>query len=452
MDNPNSYVLLNDRCDCCLYVHNAFTFLRLPIKLLELTELASSEEVIQKATAILICENIEAKHGATLIKAFAKSEAHLVSFMSQSELSKLSHKPIRHLSPSFSKYELQQLLSKCHVIATEFDHHADLSNTYFEKLLGNSPKIREIRAMIKQVANTDTTVLIQGQSGTGKDVIASCIHYLSNRKDKPLVPINCGAIPGELMESELFGHEKGAFTGAVNRRAGRFEMADTGTLFLDEIGDMPLAMQVKLLRVIQERKVERVGGSSSQKVDVRLIAATNKNLEQMIQEHQFREDLFYRLNVFPINAPSLAERADDIPLLIEYHIEKMFTRLKHRVAFTERAIDILSHYEWPGNIRELENFLERMVILHPDGVLDEADLDPVYRNKKSDIKKDLIDLPIVNGTPFNIKEYIANIEQQMIRTALEQSNGVISAAAEYLSLGRTTLIEKMKKYNLANAK
>lgn len=450
MDNPNSYVLLNDRCDCCLYVSNAFTFLRLPLQTLGVEELSTSQAIIQNATAIIMCENIETKYTAILLKALDNTEANCVSFMKVSEYAKLSRKPVRHLSATFSKYELQQLLSKCHIIATEFDNYADLSNTYFEKLLGNSPKIREIRAMIKQVADTDTTVLIQGESGTGKDVIASCIHYLSSRKDKPLVPINCGAIPGELMESELFGHEKGAFTGAVNRRAGRFEMADGGTLFLDEIGDMPLAMQVKLLRVIQERKVERVGGTTSQKVDVRLIAATNKHLEQLIQEHQFREDLFYRLNVFPIQAPSLSERADDIPLLIEYHIEKLFNRLKHRIAFTDRATEILCQYSWPGNIRELENFLERMVILHPDGILDEGDIDVTYRQKKVETANTLP--PLNSQNPFNIKEYIASIEQQMIRSALEQSNGVISAAAEYLSLGRTTLIEKMKKYNLASAK
>jgi sigma-54 dependent transcriptional regulator, flagellar regulatory protein len=246
------------------------------------------------------------------------------------------------------------------------------------------------------------------------------------------------------MESELFGHEKGAFTGALNRRQGRFEIAQHGTLFLDEIGDMPLPMQVKLLRVIQERTIERIGGNASIPVDVRVISATNKNLEELIKTNRFREDLFYRLNVFPIHVPNLRDRVEDIPLLIEYHLNKIQQRLSQRVAFTERAIHILSEYEWTGNIRELANFLERMVIMHPNCVLDENDLAPIYKKSHSPA---VLATPTLE-TPVNIKEYIAKIEKQMIKTALERSNGVVHLAANYLSLGRTTLIEKMKKYNM----
>ena len=244
--------------------------------------------------------------------------------------------------------ELKTIVSQSSNHEDNLISQTDLLDPIFERLVGKSKQIAMIKSFIKQVAENDTTVLISGESGTGKEVIASCIHHLSLRKHKAFVPINCGAIPSELMESELFGHEKGAFTGAATRRQGRFEIANHGSLFLDEIGDMPLPMQVKLLRVIQERKIERVGGTSSIDVDVRLIAATNKNLQDMIQQNLFREDLFYRLNVFPIQVPSLHERSEDIPMVIEYHLDKIHERLNHRVVFTERALEILCHYAWPG--------------------------------------------------------------------------------------------------------
>ncbi|MFZ2315655.1 MAG: sigma-54 dependent transcriptional regulator [Gammaproteobacteria bacterium] len=319
----------------------------------------------------------------------------------------------------------------------------------FRKLIGQSVPMQQIKQLIRQVASCDSNVLIIGQSGTGKDIIASCIHDLSNRRYNPLVPINCGAIPTELMESELFGHEKGAFTGAATKRPGRFEIANTGTLFLDEIGDMPLPMQVKLLRVIQERKVDRVGSHTSIDIDVRIISATNQSLEDLIQQNRFREDLYYRLNVFPIYVPSLAERPDDIPALIDYHLDIIAERLNRRVAFTDNALSLLSEYNWPGNIRELANFIERMVILYDGKLLNDSDLDGAYKKKASHVTKNMpAQVNLATEVPFNIKEYIANIEQQLIQAALQKSNGVISSAAEYLSLGRTTLIEKMRKYNL----
>lgn len=328
--------------------------------------------------------------------------------------------------------------------------HTTEESSVFRKLIGQSAPMRHIKQLISQVASCDSNVLIIGQSGTGKDIIASCIHDLSLRRQNPLVPINCGAIPTELMESELFGHEKGAFTGAATKRAGRFEIANTGTLFLDEIGDMPLPMQVKLLRVIQERKVDRIGGHTSIDIDVRIISATNQSLEDLIQQNRFREDLYYRLNVFPIYVPSLSERPDDIPALIDYHLDLIAERLNRRVAFTDNALNLLSEYTWPGNIRELANFIERMVILYDGKLLDDKDLDGTYQRKSSPIQKTAVSqLALPTDKPFNIKEYIANIEQQLIQAALNKSNGVISSAAEYLSLGRTTLIEKMRKYNMA---
>jgi len=413
-----------------------------------MTDLINCDDQLPGMTALFICKNKENEHDKHILQKIEGSLVHLISFNETKSIFSHHNKFVHYLKSEFNKSQLLEILTHCNNHAGD-DEFIDSIPTHpiFERLIGQSQEIRKIRTMIKQVADSDSTVLILGESGTGKDVIASCIHYLSQRKDKPLVPINCGAIPSELMESELFGHEKGAFTGAMTRRAGRFEIANTGTLFLDEIGDMPLPMQVKLLRVIQERTIERVGGNSTIKVDVRLIAATNKHLEDLMQQEKFREDLFYRLNVFPINVPSLHQRKDDIPTLIHYHIEKIYERLKHRVIFTDNAKEILCQYAWPGNIRELENFLERMVILHRDEVLDEKDLDPMYKQVK--VEKLASSMPIPIEHPLNIKEYITNIERQLIEFSLEKSNGIVHVAADYLSLGKKTLLDKMKKYNIS---
>ncbi len=224
-------------------------------------------------------------------------------------------------------------------------------------LAGNSESIKSIRESIDQVANSTATVLVLGESGTGKEVVAKAIHLASNRKNKPFVPVNCGAIPAELLESELFGHEKGAFTGAITARQGRFEIAEGGTLFLDEIGDMPMPMQVKLLRVLQERTFERVGGNKSIECNVRIVAATHRNLDEEIKEKRFREDLFYRLNVFPIELPALRERTKDIPLLVNHLVARMEANKQDPVYFTRDSLAILMQHPWPGNVRELSNFI-----------------------------------------------------------------------------------------------
>ncbi len=442
------YVLVSDDCSSCHYIKSAFTLLQLPLKQLTIADLAEHIEIIANAISVIACQNVENEHRKQLHEMIKSGHASLISFQDPSTYNSETDPPLYFLETPFSAYQLKEALGHCFNRKNNIPDLLDYKYPIFEKLVGQSKEITKVKSMIKQVAYTDTTVLILGQSGTGKDVVASCIHYLSDRREKPLVPINFGAIPTELMESELFGHEKGAFTGASTRRSGRFEMAESGTLFLDEIGDMPMPMQVKLLRVIQERKFERVGGSTSIDADVRLIAATNKNLEELIEQHQFREDLFYRLNVFPIYVPSLSERVEDIPVLIDYHLDKMYERLKHRVSFTASATELLCNYPWPGNIRELQNFLERMVILYPDRVVDEPDIDPAYKHKKLSLAHLPHALPA--DEPFNIKEYIAGVEKQMIKAALERANGIVSLAAEFLSLGRTTLIEKMKKHNLIN--
>ncbi|MFL0809588.1 MAG: sigma-54 dependent transcriptional regulator [Agarilytica sp.] len=333
----------------------------------------------------------------------------------------------------------------------------------FRSLVGTSRLIKNVRTVMGQVADKEVTVLVAGESGTGKEVVARNLHYYSERRDGPFVPVNCGAIPGELLESELFGHEKGAFTGAVTARAGRFEMAEGGTLFLDEIGDMPLHMQVKILRVLQEKSYERVGSNKATATNVRIIAATHRHLEEMIEEGKFREDLYYRLNVFPIEMPSLRERSEDIPLLINELVSRMEHEKRGSVRFNSAAILSLCRHPWPGNVRELANLVERMAITHPYGVVGAQDLPMKYRHVEVNEEEQLAeqesgqnqpnvvaegDVALLPDNGIDLKEYIAGLELSLIQQALDNSGGVVARAAEQLSIRRTTLVEKMKKYGL----
>ena len=364
-------------------------------------------------------------------------------------------------------------------------------------LIGQSASMDEVKNLIRQVANKPANVLLLGESGTGKEVIARAIHLLSLQAQGPFVPINCGAIPAELLESELFGHEKGAFTGAVSARKGRFELAEGGTLFLDEIGDMPLPMQVKLLRVLQERTFERVGGTRPIAAKVRVIAATHRDLEQMIVEQRFREDLYYRLNVFPIEAPALRKRQHDIPLLLNELIGRHELTHNAQLSFSAEAIASLQKWHWPGNVRELSNLVERMFILcpnqrvqlrdlptkyqaltdeqlvvHPFDELDERDAlasmfysdEPEVENEADFFDFQNLDDGVLDGgvaeeeaafmshslsaEGVNLKEMLANIEMDMIGQSLEVNDGVVARAAEHLGMRRTTLVEKMKKYGI----
>ncbi len=289
---------------------------------------------------------------------------------------------IGRLSKEPTYDELVQLLHYCQSFRT-MSHLAGRADgrrgTLIKRLVGRGDAICQVRRLIEQVAPTDANVLILGESGTGKEVVARAIHDLSPRSKRPFVPVNCGAIPGELLESELFGHEKGAFTGAFATREGRFELAEGGTLFLDEIGDMPFQMQVKLLRVLQERKFTRVGSNKILNANVRVIAATHQNLEQMVAENKFREDLFYRLNVFPIETPPLRERTDDIPILIQELVNRHGKEQHTTIRFTQRAMLTLMQNTWKGNVRELSNLVERLLILHPNEVVDSCDLPAKYR-------------------------------------------------------------------------
>ncbi|HLA31243.1 MAG TPA: sigma-54 dependent transcriptional regulator [Pseudomonas sp.] len=339
----------------------------------------------------------------------------------------------------------------------------------FRSLVGTSRAIAQVRQMMQQVADTEASVLILGESGTGKEVVARNLHYHSKRRDAPFVPVNCGAIPAELLESELFGHEKGAFTGAITSRAGRFELANGGTLFLDEIGDMPLPMQVKLLRVLQERTFERVGSNKTQSADVRIIAATHKNLEKMIEDGSFREDLYYRLNVFPIEMAPLRERIEDIPLLMNELISRMEYEKRGSIRFNSAAILSLCQHDWAGNVRELANLVERMAIMHPYGVIGVGELPKKFRHVDDEDEslvaslRDEMDeratlmagLPSINSTAMlppeglDLKDYLGNLEQGLIQQALDDASGVVARAAERLRIRRTTLVEKMRKYGMS---
>ena len=343
-----------------------------------------------------------------------------------------------------------------------------------DRLKGTSQAIVDIRKSIAQVAESDATVLILGESGTGKEIVARALHDASLRRSKLFVPINCGAIPGELLESELFGHEKGAFTGALSARQGRFEMAEGGTLFLDEIGDMPMAMQVKLLRVLQERSFERVGSNKTIHCDVRIIAATHRHLADAIKENRFREDLFYRLNVFPIEMSPLRDRAEDIPLLVKDISACMEASNRGSVGFTKASLAVLMQYEWPGNIRELANLIERMAIIYPNGQVDADNLPEKFQHYKvpdeisitteiaNIVSVDPSEKMAVNGNVENLpavltqlpeqgmdlKEYLTVMEGDLIRQALTECNGVVAHAAKRLNMRRTTLVEKLRKYDL----
>lgn len=394
---------------------------------------------------------------------------------------------VGHVIEPITYPDLTQMLHRCQEYLRQRPAKKTSSpnkTRLFRSLVGKSDQIQSVRHLIEQVAPTDANVLVLGESGTGKEVVARNVHFLSNRKDGPFIPVNCGAIPGELLESELFGHEKGAFTGAISSRKGRFELAEGGTLFLDEIGDMPLQMQVKLLRVLQERTYERVGGAKPIKCNVRIIAATHRELENLIEDGKFREDLYYRLNVFPIESPALRERKEDIPLLLQELTSRLERESQQSVRFTENSISSLIEHSWPGNVRELSNLVERLLILFPDQVVDVADLPIKYQHVDADpfqpdYPEELLEREALNALfggsdeedehdsnamdtlsentlmtnlppeGINLKEYLSDLEINLISQALEQQDWVVARAAESLGMRRTTLVEKMRKYDIS---
>jgi nitrogen regulation protein NR(I) len=329
----------------------------------------------------------------------------------------------------------------------------------YQGLIGNSPQMQKVYELIKKISDTDATILIEGESGTGKELIAKTIHYNSSRGQNPFIPFNCAAIPKDLLESELFGHERGAFTGAINTRIGRFERANGGTILLDEIGELLPSFQVKLLRVLQEREFERVGGSKTIKVDVRILAATNKNLEEETRCGNFREDLFYRLNVIPLHIPPLRERPEDIPVLIDYFLQ-YFSRKRKRetVRVNQEVMDLFRQYPWPGNVREMENLIERMVILNDDELITAKDLPQRFQELSTVPRKEDSRSPsgpgesppegLLTDRSVNLNTLVEELEKSLINQALQKSRGVKSRAAELLGLKRTTLLEKIRKLEI----
>ncbi len=394
-----------------------------------------------------------------------------------------------HLSLPLNYAQLTELIHHCHQYNNKLPRSEKKlsSSALFRSLVGTSEQMSQVRFLIEQVAKTPASVLILGESGTGKEVVARNIHNLSDRAKATFVPVNCGAIPAELLESELFGHEKGAFTGAISARKGRFELAEGGTLFLDEIGDMPQPMHVKLLRVLQERTFERVGGSKSIKADVRIIAATHQDLEDMIKSGDFREDLFYRLNVFPIETPALRERKEDIPLLLKELLIRFEHEQGNTVRFTEKAVESLMEHQWSGNVRELSNLIERMLIMYGEQIVDVAELPYKYQHidvqaytpeypeelqeqdainelfsgaDYEDINKDDYfqctthehsnhsNAALLPNEGLNLKKYLADLEVSLITQSLIKHDYIVARAAETLAMRRTTLVEKMRKYDL----
>lgn len=315
-----------------------------------------------------------------------------------------------------------------------------------EQLVGASEPIKRVLEFVAKVADYDSTVLIQGESGTGKELVARMLHFNSVRKDRPLIPVNCGAIPENLLESELFGHEKGAFTGAVQARIGRFESAHGGTIFLDEIGELSLGLQVKLLRVLQERSFERVGGTRTINVDVRVVAATNQDLEEAVRQKRFREDLYYRLNVIPVTIPPLRERRSDIPQLVNHFLEKL-SRGKQTAttACSPEAMARLMEYHWPGNIRELENMVERLAVMSHSKTIETSDLPDRLPRPLAAVEQTASHFISFSDQGVNLSREIEQLENRLIVGALRQANGITTKAAQLLQVNRTTLIEKMKR-------
>ena len=460
-----------------------------PIHVSDLAELRRSPSTFsQECLAVIVAEHTVAAHGEELIAALRSMRQPLpVIYLSAEGLPKIAEASGDlawfHLETPVKQRRLSAVLTQAQNVRSG---HPTQPGAHRFRPSGASRPMRAIHRLIEQVAPFDTNVLILGESGTGKEMVARHIHELSGRAGHPFVPVNCGAIPADLLESELFGHEKGAFTGALSTRLGRFEFAEGGTLFLDEIGDMSLQMQVKLLRVLQERSFERVGSNKTIRCNVRIIAATHRDLDAAIVGGRFREDLYYRLNVFPLQMPPLRERLDDLPVLIDHLVQRQSTSAGKSIRFDASAMACLSRNRWPGNVRELSNLLERLAILFPGQTITDSDLPDRYRGAASvgwlgsEVRIDarpepppepvavriaateepapvVYEMTAVAGSApdalprggLDLKDHLSAIEIGLIRQALTEADGTIAGAARLLRMRRTTLVEKLRKYRLS---
>jgi len=460
-------------------VSTILSFLDYKVKLLTLDKLKAAVN-IDDSPLVVLAEGVDVD--ADVIHAFFAERKRQQPFLyihNKGKAPKIAKTLLGYLVPlewptTYQNFVngIRQLQSAANSLNEDLSQRA---SELFRSLVGNSQEVKRVRQLIQQVCVSDATVLILGESGTGKEVIARNIHYHSTRRQKAFVPINCGAIPAELIESELFGHEKGAFTGALTARQGRFELAEGGTLFLDEIGDMPMQMQVKLLRVLQEKVFERVGGNKTIECNVRILAATHRDLKKEIEKGSFREDLFYRLDVFPITIAPLRDRAEDIPMLVSELVQRIEKDKKGSVRFTSGALMVLCQHDWPGNVRELANMVERLTIIHAYGVVDVKDLpdkfhkysdQPVIRQEELSLEPDMPVAQSISGNDFSaqenshaatgilpgqgidLKEHLNKLECSLIQQALDDSKGVVAHAAKKLNMRRTTLVEKMRKHDM----
>jgi len=475
-------LLIDDNETRIQQFENVLSFMEYQVSIVNSVEYISSMSNLEELTAIFIGNGCEKQ--ATLIRNVQETAGQLpvILLVEQGGMMQVTTAIQEMVSQTFEWPTVYPLFIEAlkkfpapkKVLSTAKTRAAN------KGLAGKSELIKQVRELIGQVASSDATVLVLGESGTGKEVVAQALHRGSDRKNKPFVPVNCGAIPGELLESELFGHEKGAFTGALTARQGRFEMAEGGTLFLDEIGDMPMPMQVKLLRVLQERTFERVGSNKTIECNVRIVAATHRNLESEIKEKRFREDLFYRLNVFPIELPALKQRVEDIPLLVNDLVSRMQAAKKETVRFSTDALALMMQHPWPGNVRELSNFIERLAITNPNSIIDASGLPAKFQGYEipddlvieeeldEDVEEAVEDssempnkteqqaepevISAVSQLPeqgMDLKEYLSDMEINLIQQALTECNGVVAHAAKLLNMRRTTLVEKLRKYELS---
>ncbi len=457
MPDEAQILLIDDEADSCralslLLQHSGYTIKSclsgeeaLAILKTQFFDLVISDLLLPGVNGIDILKHIKENSPETsviLITGNASAET-AVEAMKEGALDYIS-KPF-----NFERLKIQvaKALEKSRLVIENQYLKKQLHGRYrFTNIIGTSQAMQYVFSRMQKVVETDSTILILGASGTGKELVAKAIHYNGPRKERPFVAINCGAIPDELLESELFGHVKGAFTGAVADKYGKFEAAAGGTIFLDEIGDMPSHLQIKLLRVLQEHEIERIGSTKKIQLDVRLISATNVDLQQKVRNGQFREDLYYRLNVIPIHLPSLKERRGDIPQLARYFLEKICREMNRPLmTISTEALNAMEAYQWPGNVREMENIIERIVALTDGAIINTTDLPHDIAEQPHHRERIVTKLP-PEGVDLN--EVVANVESELITQAMTLSDGVKARAADLLNINRTTLVEKIKRLKL----